>query len=225
VGVWVRRQHLNHKNLAPEQVERLAAIPGWSWRKSSPRAPWVPRVSRATLIRREVKWEATRLLAVAFFEEHHVWPSAGIITEAGVDLGTWAIRQRSLHTRGELTPRREAALDATPGWRWNGQAQRGRNGPNLRHVCTTLRIEPGAILLARGTKYEAEAFLDEEYRIEVISSPGEGAYETPTRAWARATASQSTENGWDTWNIEFEGAMTPLRALRNRVGASQSLSW
>ncbi len=43
------------------------------------------------------------------------------------------------------------------------------------------------------------------------------AYETPTRAWARATADQSTKNGWDAWNIEFEGEMTPLRTLRNLV--------
>ncbi len=80
-----------------------------------------------------------------------------------------------------------------------------------------MQADLGAILLARGSRYEAEALLDDEYRVEVVSSPGEGAYETPTRAWARATAGQSTQNGWDAWNIEFEGEMTPLRTLRNRV--------
>jgi hypothetical protein len=217
LGDWVRRQHLNRENLTPEQVERLEAVPGWAWRESNPRRSRTPQVPRATRIRRELKWEATRRLALAFFEEHHFWPSYGTTTAAGLDLGHWVITQRSRHSRGELAPRREAALDATPGWRWNGQAQRGRTGPNLRHVCTTLGIEPGAVLLARGTKYEAEALLDDQYRVEVVSSPGEGAYETPTRAWSRATAGRSLQNGWDTWSIEFKGEMTPLRSLRNLV--------
>lgn len=217
VGDWVRRQHRNRENLTAEQIERLEALPGWAWRKAKPQLSRSPRVSRTTVLRREARWEATRRLAVSFFEEHHVWPSSGTLTPSGVDLGAWAISQRSLRARGELAPRREATLDATPGWRWNGQAQRGTTGPNLFRVCNSLGLEPGAILVARGKKYTAEAILDDDYRIEVVSSPGQGAYETPTRAWLRATAGQSSVNGWDAWSIEFEGRMTPLRDLRDRV--------
>jgi hypothetical protein len=217
LGDWVRRQHGSRASLSSEQVERLEAVPGWAWREFNPRLSRTPRASRATALRREVKWEATRLIAQRFYQEHHYWPSSSTVTDSGLALGIWAITQRSLRSRGELSSRRKAALEATPGWRWNGQAQRGRSGPNLRHVCTTLGIRPGAILHARGTKYEAEAFLDEEFRVEVVSTPGEGAYETPTRAWARATAGRSTQNGWDAWSIEYDGDMTPLRTLRNRV--------
>ena len=80
-----------------------------------------------------------------------------------------------------------------------------------------MAIEPGAVILARGTRYPAEAILDEEYRLEVVSEVGKGAYETPTRAWQRATAGRSTQNGWDSWSIEHHGQFVPLRVLRTQV--------
>jgi hypothetical protein len=214
LGAWVRRQHIHRDDLTAEQSKRLEAISGWSWREYQPRRT---RASRATLIRREVRWEAARLLAAAFFAEHHYWPSRGIVTESDLDLGLWIVSQRSQRSQGLLSQRRVAALDATPGWRWNGQTQRGRSGPDLHQICTSLDIKPGVVLLGHGGTHEAEAILDDEYRIEVVSSPGEGVYESPTRAWARVTAGQSPRNGWDAWKIEFDGDVISLRTLRNRV--------
>lgn len=42
----------------------------------------------------------------------------------GIALGSWASKQRTAHTNGELQPERAAALEGVPGWTWDpvGQA-------------------------------------------------------------------------------------------------------
>ena len=105
------------------------------------------------------------------------------------------------------------ALKATSGWRWNGQAQRGAAARTCAACARSLGIEQEHPLFEQRVHLLVEAILDEEYRIDI----GESAYETPTRAWQRATTSRSSTNGWDAWQIELDGAMQSLRDLRDRV--------
>ena len=106
LGTWVRHQRMTKKRkggvMTPERETALEAIPGWSWEHF------------------DAAWQANYDLLRQFVEEHARLPSAKAEYQ-GVKLGKWVNTQRMAKKgkgRGVMTPEREAALEAIPGWVW-----------------------------------------------------------------------------------------------------------
>ena len=108
LGSWVSVQRKAKKGqgsyvMTPEREAALEDIPGWVW--------------EADL---DAAWQANYDLLRQFVEEHARLPSVKA-EYLGVKLGNWVSNQRQAkkgQSRGVMTPEREAALEAIPGWRW-----------------------------------------------------------------------------------------------------------
>jgi superfamily II DNA or RNA helicase len=104
LGAWVTMQRADYRSgeLTDERRARVEALPGWVW------AP------------RDHRWELGFRRLLEFVEAHgHARVVKGVITDEGMDLGSWVQTQRSRGNRGVLEPDRMARLDALPGWVWD----------------------------------------------------------------------------------------------------------
>jgi superfamily II DNA or RNA helicase len=106
LGAWINNQRSAKKGtsknkMTPEREAALEAIPGWYWGVDD-------------------VWMATRDLVLVYVDEHHKLPPAGTNgVYRGTNLGAWISKQRqSKKGTGKMTPEREAALEAIPGWYW-----------------------------------------------------------------------------------------------------------
>ena len=102
LGGWVSEQRTARarSRLSPDRIDRLEAVPGWSWH---PKAD---------------QWGHTIALLEQFVarEGHARVPIKHV--EDDVRLGSWAGTQRTEFRRGRLSPERVARLEAFPGWTW-----------------------------------------------------------------------------------------------------------
>jgi hypothetical protein len=91
--------------MTPEREAALEAIPGWKWEHDADEA-----------------WNQTCALLREYVAEHQKLPPAGKNgVYRGTNLGTWVSNQRSAKKgigTHKMTPEREAALEAVPGWKW-----------------------------------------------------------------------------------------------------------
>ncbi len=110
LGQWVvkqRQRYLGGKaaerygSLTPDQVERLEALPGWSWRPLD--EGWVRMFA---LLER-----------FAARENHIDIPS--LHTEGGVFLNNWVNIQRQAYRKGALSSYRIERLESMPEWTWD----------------------------------------------------------------------------------------------------------
>jgi hypothetical protein len=91
--------------MTPERESALEAIPGWFWRVDF-----------------DAVWQTNLGLLRQFVEENKCLPTKKGEYQ-GVKLGAWVNNQR-IAKKGKgkggyvMTPEREAALEAIPGWRW-----------------------------------------------------------------------------------------------------------
>jgi len=109
LGSWISEQRLAKKGkskvvMSPERVAALEAIPGWVWD-----------------VDLDATWQTNLGLLQKYIGEFGRLPLQ--ITEyESVRLGRWVNAQRSAKKGGngvcKMTPEREAALEAIPGWRW-----------------------------------------------------------------------------------------------------------
>jgi hypothetical protein len=109
LGRWVQRQRNVYKGvhgggrLTKKQMEKLVALPGWTWE------------------RRSDKWEQAYRALVAFQRrEGHIKIPAGHV-ENGVRLDAWIIRQRQHFLMGRIQRQGDhvARLEEVPGWKWS----------------------------------------------------------------------------------------------------------
>lgn len=108
ISVWAASQRRLYRagKLSAERIERLQAVPGWTW---------VPT---------EDFWEkAYPALSKFAAREGHVRIPAGHV-EDGVALGPWIRGQRIAYRRGALTSTHASQLEQLPGWCWEPHATR-----------------------------------------------------------------------------------------------------
>jgi superfamily II DNA or RNA helicase len=102
LGNWVRLQRRLQLagQLSAVRAERLAALPGWTWRVADSR------------------WEEGFDALSEFVTEHgHARPPQDYCTTTGIALGRWVNALRR-HSRTLSDPRRNR-LETLPGWTWN----------------------------------------------------------------------------------------------------------
>lgn len=101
-GIWIQKQRVAARNgtLSDERRQALSATPGWVW--DHDHDIWSQR-----------RWE---MMSWAAAERR--WPSPVAPGREGV-LGRWRAAQRA--SRAGMRPDRVAALEAIPGWRWEGR--------------------------------------------------------------------------------------------------------
>jgi hypothetical protein len=108
IGNWVynTRVAYRRKKLATWIVDRLEAIPGWTWE---------PRRSR----------QQSRVAMLASYVEEHGWDVVTTgLTVGGERLGAWISYCRVQYRKGELSAELVASLSAIPGWSWSPRARR-----------------------------------------------------------------------------------------------------
>ena len=100
LGAWVANQRVRKGGFDPERRERLEALPGWVWDVNE--AGWQEGFAH---LERFVEREGHAQVPV----KHR---------ENGYTLGQWVSVQRSALRKGKLDPKRQARLEAVPGWTW-----------------------------------------------------------------------------------------------------------
>ncbi|WP_199424601.1 Helicase associated domain protein [Actinotalea solisilvae] len=106
LGSWVRshRRRGGRRTMTDEQSARLEAVPGWT---SAPPT--------------KARWDkALQALRTYTDREGHCRPPRHH-RESGIDIDSWAKRQRDRHKHGQLPKDRATRLEAIPGWTWHHQ--------------------------------------------------------------------------------------------------------
>ena len=120
-----RRGEYTKGKLAPERVDQLGVVPGWSW---DPLAD---------------AWEAGLRLLHEYVAEFDCLPPATAVYR-GVKLGVWVTNRRAERTKGKLAPERVAQLEAVLGWSWDPVADAWEVGLHLlrEYVAEFGRLPP-----------------------------------------------------------------------------------
>ena len=109
LGSWVTTQRDSHTNgrLDDEQIQLIAALPGWTWNT------------------RDTKWECgyQRLTDYTRRNPNAALPAQACIDPDGYKLGSWVIVQRTNRDKGTLSDERQERLEALPGWSWEPLAE------------------------------------------------------------------------------------------------------
>lgn len=104
LGAWVGEQRASRTELSDDRRVRLEQVRGWSW------AP------------HEERWECAFALLEHFVaRQGHAGVPTGYV-ENGVQLGSWVVRHRLEHKRGDVPEDRARRLEALPGWMWDTRA-------------------------------------------------------------------------------------------------------
>ncbi len=108
---WIQNQKAERANMPPERQRILEAIPGWTWSK------------------REDRWDEW----IAALDRYVQETGSTVMREDYIDpdgrrLGKWCGKQRTRYRQGLTAADRIAALEAMPGWVWDGRLNRPSSG-------------------------------------------------------------------------------------------------
>lgn len=183
LGTWVNKQRGRHrrKSLESDRIERLEALPGWSW------AP--------TQSRTEEMFEALNQFAE---REGHVNVPAPWVEE-GVKLGQWLNGVRQRQKQGNLDPNIAARLSHLPGFSWTPLDDKLKE--NLSLILEFLNDSPSARIV-RGVKYKGRnlgniaqgfrnRFFEETLPAEIVAT-----LESLTN-WSWSTHDDQWQRGWE----------------------------
>ncbi len=114
LGEWCERQRRAYRRgmLAPERVNQLSSLPGWTWDLAEQR--WLDQwrqVHDLAVAGQSLDAEDPQIAQVALQRVEH--------RSAVTTVGRWCAWQRQLARRGELNDRRRLRLDEIPGWSWS----------------------------------------------------------------------------------------------------------
>lgn len=104
LGMWVQHQRglYGRERLLAERIERLEALPGWSWNLT------------------EARWAQNFAALQRFAAEHgHPFPPSRYRSAEGYRLAAWISNQRRTLGKDPLSMKRRARFESLPGWSWN----------------------------------------------------------------------------------------------------------
>lgn len=109
VGAWIYAQRRAHRagTLADDRRALLEQIPGWNW--GNPPSAWDDSFTK---------------LAAYAAEHGHADPTASETVGDGFAVGRFVSNQRLRHRKGLVPDENVAALEALPGWSWEGHPSR-----------------------------------------------------------------------------------------------------
>lgn len=102
LGMWVstQRRRYQEKYMTDEQVKRLETIDGWIWKH-------------------EVLWDKNFALYKELLEKQpYPYLRQTLISRDGVNMSSWASKQRHKYNLGQLEPQRVKLLESIKGWTW-----------------------------------------------------------------------------------------------------------
>ncbi len=104
LGTWVSKQRSVYREgkLDIENINRLAALPGWVWDPHD--AQW------------EIRFSEIKNFAV---QAGHMSIPMGMRAADGFNLRGWVTAQRTAFSKGKLVAERAIQLEALPGWSWD----------------------------------------------------------------------------------------------------------
>ncbi|CKI51574.1 Helicase associated domain protein [Mycolicibacterium smegmatis] len=116
VGAWVTTQRSAYKKggLPAERIQRLEALPGWTWST------------------RDDKWPFWYEQLKKYVAEHGHTRLAALEKYDGLRLGQWVAQQRYHRNRGDLDPARARLLEEFPDWTWDALTDQWEQG--FRHL-------------------------------------------------------------------------------------------
>jgi hypothetical protein len=151
---WIWNQRRKKDRLSGAQRQDLESLPGWLWQVNAKSA------AKAN----GLKWEDYLALLQAYSDREGDCDVPGkYVTENGIKLGRWAIRQRTHYNQKKkaLTRKRIRALEAIQGWSWNRRDWRQPEGaaldPGADRAMSRKRKQPGPAPAADGSPAEAAA--------------------------------------------------------------------
>lgn len=116
VGTWVTTQRSAYKKgeLPAERIQRLDAVPGWTWNTRNDKWPfWYGQLKK-------------------YFAEHGHTRLAALERYDGLRLGQWVAQQRYRRNKGILDTARDRLLEEFPDWTWDAVTDQWEKG--FRHL-------------------------------------------------------------------------------------------
>ncbi|MGW0327774.1 Helicase associated domain protein [Nocardia sp. NPDC003183] len=113
LGQWVgvQRSGFAKQRLPQARIERLQALPGWSWDLATD------------------QWEDGFIHLTDFVQQNgHARVPQSYVNHNGFSLGSWVGTQRSKFARKTLRPEWAERLEALPGWSWDPIADQWEEG-------------------------------------------------------------------------------------------------
>jgi hypothetical protein len=106
IDSWAARQRsrFHRGQLRADRVQRLEAVPGWSWTPT------------------DAAWEAGYVALVAHVDAEGTALVRRDLVVDGYPVGAWVGEQRARYSEGQLLPERRERLEVLPGWAWNRHA-------------------------------------------------------------------------------------------------------
>ena len=104
LGAWVRAQRTRCRGgkLSEERIERLEALPAWTWDARD----------------YDERWNTNFAALEAFVEREGHAREPAVHLESGLRLGKWVSVQRSQYGGCQLSKERINCLESLPGWAW-----------------------------------------------------------------------------------------------------------
>ncbi|MDO2394681.1 Helicase associated domain protein [Mycobacterium avium subsp. hominissuis] len=135
LGTWIQHQRglYTRGRLLAERIERLEALPGWSWNAL------------------DARWEQNFAALQQFAAEHgHPFPPFSYRSAEGYRPAAWISNQRRTLGKDPVSMKRRARLETLPGWTWSRPDTRWEEAFNklAEHLERTgeLRVRPRTTL-------------------------------------------------------------------------------
>lgn len=214
VGAWVTTQRSAHSGgeLPAERIQRLEALPDWTWNTRSD------------------KWSFQYAVLMKYVaEQGHTRPAAKEMYD-GVRLGQWVAQQRYRRNKGNLDLARVRLLEEFPDWIWDAVTDQWEEG--FRHLQEYVQ-EHGDALVSQSFRSADGYKLGQWVTIQrTVYRDGDMGDERRARLEALAGWSwDPRDSRWDYWYSALEdyvrvnGSARVPRADRYSGKADQLANW
>ncbi|RAU98777.1 helicase [Mycobacterium colombiense] len=214
VGAWVTTQRSAHsgRELRAERIQRLEALPGWTWNTRSD------------------KWYFQYALLKKYAAEHGHTRLAALEMYDGVRLGQWVAQQRYHRNKGNVDPARVRLLEKFPDWIWDAVTDQWEEG--FRHLQEYVQ-KHGDALVSQSFRSADGYKLGQWVTIQrTVYRDGDMGEERQARLEALAGWSWDPRDSlWDYWYSALEdyvrvnGSARVPRSDRGSDRADQLANW